>query len=245
MRDAILFGTGTTPVAMTYKDGVRAYTVTKPFEGVIRNLERRHQETDSVWVREELSRYQADKPCHVCHGARLKPEALAVRVAGKNIAEASDLSIRAALTWFRGVIGTLTPQRAEIARRILREIVERLQFLVDVGLDYLTLSRGSATLSGGESQRIRLASQIGSGLTGVLYVLDEPSIGLHQRDNERLLGTLRRLRDLGNTVLVVEHDEDAIRAADHLIDMGRPPASMAAMWWPRARRTTSRPTRPR
>ncbi len=220
VRDAILFGTGATPVAMTYKDGVRAYTVTKPFEGVIRNLERRHQETDSVWVREELSRYQADKPCHVCHGARLKPEALAVRVAGKNVAEASDLSISAALTWFQGVIGTLTPQRAEIARRILREIVERLQFLVDVGLDYLTLSRGSATLSGGESQRIRLASQIGSGLTGVLYVLDEPSIGLHQRDNERLLGTLRRLRDLGNTVLVVEHDEDAIRAADHLIDMG-------------------------
>jgi excinuclease ABC subunit A len=219
-RDAILFGTGATPVAMTYKDGVRAYTVTKPFEGVIRNLERRHQETDSVWVREELSRYQADKPCHVCHGARLKPEALAVRIAGKNVAEASDLSIRAALAWFQGVIGTLTPQRAEIARRILREIVERLQFLVDVGLDYLTLSRGSATLSGGESQRIRLASQIGSGLTGVLYVLDEPSIGLHQRDNERLLGTLRRLRDLGNTVLVVEHDEDAIRAADHLIDMG-------------------------
>jgi excinuclease ABC subunit A len=220
VRDAILFGTGTTPVAMTYKDGVRAYTVTKPFEGVIRNLERRHQETDSVWVREELSRYQADKPCHVCHGARLKPEALAVRIAGSNIAEASDLSIRAALAWFQTVIGTLTPQRAEIARRILREIVERLQFLVDVGLDYLTLSRGSATLSGGESQRIRLASQIGSGLTGVLYVLDEPSIGLHQRDNERLLVTLRRLRDLGNTVLVVEHDEDAIRAADHLIDMG-------------------------
>ena len=220
VRDAILFGTGATPVAMTYKDGVRAYTVTKPFEGVIRNLERRHQETDSVWVREELARYQADKPCHVCHGARLKPEALAVRVAGKNVAEASDQSIRAALSWFQGVIGTLTPQRAEIARRILREIVERLQFLVDVGLDYLTLARGSATLSGGESQRIRLASQIGSGLTGVLYVLDEPSIGLHQRDNERLLGTLRRLRDLGNTVLVVEHDEDAIRAADHLIDMG-------------------------
>ena len=218
--DAILFGTDKTPVAMTYKDGVRAYTVTKPFEGVIRNLQRRHQETDSVWVREELARYQAEKPCHVCHGARLKPEALAVRVAGKTIAEASDLSITGALDWFQGVIDTLTPQRAEIARRILREIVERLQFLVDVGLDYLTLSRGSATLSGGESQRIRLASQIGSGLTGVLYVLDEPSIGLHQRDNERLLGTLRRLRDLGNTVLVVEHDEDAIRAADHLIDMG-------------------------
>ncbi len=220
VREAILFGTGDDPVAFTYKDGVRAYTVTKPFEGVVRNLQRRSQETDSVWVREELSRYQADKPCHVCNGARLKPEALAVRVAGKNIAEASELSISAALAWFQGAGETLTPQRQEIARRILREIVERLQFLKDVGLNYLTLSRGSATLSGGESQRIRLASQIGSGLTGVLYVLDEPSIGLHQRDNERLLGTLRRLRDLGNTVLVVEHDEDAIRAADHLIDMG-------------------------
>jgi excinuclease ABC subunit A len=220
VRDAVLFGTGEEPVSFTYKDGVRAYTVTKPFEGVIRNLQRRHQETDSVWVREELARYQAEKPCAACHGARLKPEALAVRVGGKNIAEASDLSIRAALEWFRAAGATLTPQRAEIAQRILREIIERLQFLVDVGLDYLSLSRSSTTLSGGESQRIRLASQIGSGLTGVLYVLDEPSIGLHQRDNERLLGTLRRLRDLGNTVLVVEHDEDAIRAADHLIDMG-------------------------
>ncbi|HEX5327397.1 MAG TPA: excinuclease ABC subunit UvrA, partial [Acetobacteraceae bacterium] len=218
--DAILFGTGDEPVAFAYKDGVRSYTVTKPFEGVIRNLQRRYQETDSVWLREELARYQAERPCETCHGARLKPEALAVRVAGKNIAEASELSISAALPWFDGVMATLTPQRAEIARRILREIVERLRFLVDVGLDYLTLARGSATLSGGESQRIRLASQIGSGLTGVLYVLDEPSIGLHQRDNERLLGTLRRLRDLGNTVLVVEHDEDAIRVADHVVDMG-------------------------
>jgi excinuclease ABC subunit A len=217
--DAILFGTED-PIAFAYKDGVRSYTVTKPFEGVIRNLERRYQETDSVWVREELARYQAERPCDACRGARLKPEALAVRVAGKNIAEASELSISAALPWFDAVMPTLTPQRAEIARRILREIVERLRFLVDVGLDYLTLARGSATLSGGESQRIRLASQIGSGLTGVLYVLDEPSIGLHQRDNERLLGTLRRLRDLGNTVLVVEHDEDAIQAADHLVDMG-------------------------
>jgi excinuclease ABC subunit A len=217
---AILFGTGETPVAFSYKDGVRSYTVTKPFEGVIRNLERRFSETDSVWLREELARYQAEHPCEACQGARLKPEALAVRVAGKNIAEASELAIARALPWFEGVIDTLTPQRAEIARRILREIVERLRFLKDVGLEYLTLARGSATLSGGESQRIRLASQIGSGLTGVLYVLDEPSIGLHQRDNERLLGTLRRLRDLGNTVLVVEHDEDAIRSADHVIDMG-------------------------
>jgi excinuclease ABC subunit A len=187
---------------------------------VLTNLARRWKETDSAWVREEMSRYQAEKPCGVCHGARLKPAALAVKIAGSTIAEASDLAIRPALEWFRSVEATLTPQRAEIARRILREIVERLQFLVDVGLDYLSLSRGSTTLSGGESQRIRLASQIGSGLTGVLYVLDEPSIGLHQRDNERLLGTLRRLKALGNTVLVVEHDEDAIRQADHLIDMG-------------------------
>ena len=224
-REAILFGTGTTPVELTYKDGVRSYAVKKPFEGVLRNLQRRWQETDSAWVREEMSRYQAEKPCATCNGARLKPQALAVKVAEYDIAKASDLPIRTALTWFQAVMPTLTPQRQEIARRILREIVERLKFLDDVGLDYLTLSRGSATLSGGESQRIRLASQIGSGLTGVLYVLDEPSIGLHQRDNERLLGTLRRLKSLGNTVLVVEHDEDAIRAADHLIDMG-PAAGM-------------------
>jgi len=220
VRDAILHGTGDEAVDFTYKDGVRSYTVTKPFEGVIRNLQRRHQETDSVWVREEMSRYQSEKPCSACAGARLKPQSLSVRIAGRNIAEASEQSIRGALGWFQTVLPQLTPQRQEIAGRILKEIQERLRFLVDVGLDYLTLARGSATLSGGESQRIRLASQIGSGLTGVLYVLDEPSIGLHQRDNERLLGTLRRLRDLGNTVLVVEHDEDAIRSADHLIDMG-------------------------
>jgi excinuclease ABC subunit A len=220
VRDAILNGTGDVPVEMTYKDSARSYSVKKPFEGVLKNLERRWRETDSAWMREELSRYQAQKPCAVCKGARLKPEALAVRIDRRTIAEASDLSIREALGWFSGVGATLTPQRAEIARRILREIVERLQFLVDVGLDYLSLSRGSTTLSGGESQRIRLASQIGSGLTGVLYVLDEPSIGLHQRDNERLLGTLQRLKRLGNTVLVVEHDEDAIRQADFLIDMG-------------------------
>ncbi len=220
VRDAILNGTGSTPVEMTYKDSARAYSVTKPFEGVLKNLDRRWRETDSAWAREEMSRYQAEKPCAVCLGARLKPEALAVKIDRRTIAEVSDLSIAHALTWFRGVEATLTPQRAEIARRILREINERLQFLVDVGLNYLSLSRGSTTLSGGESQRIRLASQIGSGLTGVLYVLDEPSIGLHQRDNERLLGTLQRLKSLGNTVLVVEHDEDAIRQADYLIDMG-------------------------
>jgi excinuclease ABC subunit A len=220
VREAILYGTGKTEVAFSYKDGARAYTVTKAFEGVIKNLERRLRETDSAWTREELSRYHAERPCGTCHGARLKPEALAVKVAGKNLAEVAELSISGAREWFEGVAATLTPQRLEIARRILREINERLQFLLDVGLNYLTLARGSATLSGGESQRIRLASQIGSGLTGVLYVLDEPSIGLHQRDNERLLGTLQRLKRLGNTVLVVEHDEDAIRAADHLIDMG-------------------------
>ncbi len=220
VRQTVLHGSGSEAITLAYKDGVRAYEVKKPFEGVLHNLQRRLRETDSAWVREELSRYQADKPCAVCQGARLKPEALAVRIAGRNIAQVSELPIRRALEFFAEAGETLTPQRAEIARRILREITERLQFLVDVGLDYLTLARGSTTLSGGESQRIRLASQIGSGLTGVLYVLDEPSIGLHQRDNERLLGTLRRLKALGNTVLVVEHDEDAIRAADHLIDMG-------------------------
>jgi excinuclease ABC subunit A len=219
-RNAVLFGTDSEAVELTYKEGSRAYKVTKPFEGVLRNLERRYVETDSTWVREEMARYRAERPCAVCHGARLKPEALSVKVAGLTIAEASEMPIRRALDWFRDVEGKLPAQKAEIARRILREIVERLRFLDDVGLDYLTLARGSATLSGGESQRIRLASQIGSGLTGVLYVLDEPSIGLHQRDNERLLGTLERLKKLGNTVLVVEHDEDAIRAADHLIDMG-------------------------
>ncbi|HEX7391302.1 MAG TPA: excinuclease ABC subunit UvrA [Acidiphilium sp.] len=220
VREAILFGAGKEDVAFSYKDGVRAYGVTKGFEGVVRNLERRMRETDSIWVREELARYQAERPCKRCHGARLRDEALAVKVNGCTIAEASDRSISAARDWFATVFDSLTPQRQDIARRILREINERLQFLVDVGLDYLSLGRGSATLSGGESQRIRLASQIGSGLTGVLYVLDEPSIGLHQRDNDRLLATLCRLRDLGNTVLVVEHDEDAIRHADHVIDMG-------------------------
>jgi len=220
VREAILFGTGKQSVEFTYKDSARAYKVEKPFEGVIKNLERRLRETDSAWVREELSRYQAERPCGTCHGARLKPEALAVKIAGKNLAEVAELSIAKARDWFAGVGETLTPQRLEIARRILREINERLQFLVDVGLNYLTLARGSATLSGGESQRIRLASQIGSGLTGVLYVLDEPSIGLHQRDNERLLGTLQRLKRLGNTVLVVEHDEDTIRHADYVLDLG-------------------------
>ena len=220
IRDVFLYGSGKEEIKFTYKDSARAYNVVKPFEGIIKNLERRFKETDSAWTREELSRYHAERPCGTCHGARLKPEALAVKVAERNLAEVAELSIDDARDWFGKVAATLTPQRLEIARRILKEIEERLQFLLDVGLNYLTLARGSATLSGGESQRIRLASQIGSGLTGVLYVLDEPSIGLHQRDNERLLGTLERLKRLGNTVLVVEHDEDAIRAADHLVDMG-------------------------
>jgi excinuclease ABC subunit A len=219
-REAILHGTGEVPVTMRYQDGLRAYETKKPFEGVIANLERRWRETDSAWVREELGRYQNEAPCEACGGFRLKPEALAVKIRGLHIGEVSAFSIREAAAWFKALRDHLSPKQMEIARRILREIDERLGFLIDVGLDYLTLARGAATLSGGESQRIRLASQIGSGLTGVLYVLDEPSIGLHQRDNERLLGTLRRLRDIGNTVIVVEHDEDAIRAADWLVDMG-------------------------
>ncbi len=220
-RDIILYGSGDEIVPITYKSkNDSSWNSKKPFEGVIPNLERRLLETDSNNVRDDLSRYQSSKPCDACDGARLKPEALAVKIGGKHISEISDLSIEEAQDWFSKVPKKLTKQQKEIADKILKEINERLTFLMNVGLDYLTLSRSSATLSGGESQRIRLASQIGSGLTGVLYVLDEPSIGLHQRDNNRLLETLQRLRDLGNTVLVVEHDEDAIRAADHLIDMG-------------------------
>jgi excinuclease ABC subunit A len=219
LRDAILHG-AKDPIKFVYDDGVRRYETTKNFEGVLPNLERRWKETDSAWVREDLERYQSEAPCPVCEGKRLKPEALAVKVAMSDIAVASTLSIRAARDWFGGLSAQLTPKQNEIAVRILKEINDRLRFLVDVGLDYLSLGRASGTLSGGESQRIRLASQIGSGLTGVLYVLDEPSIGLHQRDNTRLLETLRRLRDLGNSVLVVEHDEEAILTADHVIDMG-------------------------
>ena len=219
VRNAVLWGTEH-EITFTYDDGSRTYKTAKPFEGVIPNLERRMVETDSQTVRDELSDYQMSLPCEECKGYRLKPEALAVKIAGKHISEASELSIEAAHTWFGGLIKKLDKQRAEIGVRILKEINDRLNFLMNVGLDYLTLSRSSATLSGGESQRIRLASQIGSGLTGVLYVLDEPSIGLHQKDNNRLLDTLKHLRDIGNTVLVVEHDEDAIRMADYLIDMG-------------------------
>ncbi|MEQ8321353.1 MAG: excinuclease ABC subunit UvrA [Rhodospirillales bacterium] len=219
-REILLFGSGNETVAMQYKDGSKSYEIKKPFEGVVPNMERRWRETDSNWVRDELQRYQTIAPCDTCKGKRLRPEALAVKIDGKDISDASDLSIDEAANWFEGLEKSLTRKQNEIARRILREINERLHFLCNVGLEYLTLSRASGTLSGGESQRIRLASQIGSGLTGVLYVLDEPSIGLHQRDNERLLKTLERLRDIGNTVIVVEHDEDAIRAADYVIDMG-------------------------
>jgi excinuclease ABC subunit A len=219
-RDVILHGSGTEEVRIAYEDGLRGYHTEKPFEGVIPNMVRRFRETDSSWVREELSRFQGTQPCEACGGARLKPEALAVKIRALHVSQAAEMSILKARDWFAELDQHLRPKDREIARRILREINDRLGFLVDVGLDYLTLSRGSGSLSGGESQRIRLASQIGSGLTGVLYVLDEPSIGLHQRDNDRLLATLKRLRDIGNTVIVVEHDEDAIRTADHLIDMG-------------------------
>src|SRR5271163_3396505 len=219
-RAVILYGSGDEEVRFSYDDGLRAYEVRKPFEGVIKNLERRHEETESEWSREEIERYMTATPCEACHGYRLKPEALAVKINGKHIGEISTLSVKAAIAWARDLPGALDAKRNEIAQRILKEIGDRLTFLSDVGLDYLTLSRASGTLSGGESQRIRLASQIGSGLTGVLYVLDEPSISLHQRDNARLLDTLRRLRELGNTVIVVEHDEDAILAADYVVDIG-------------------------
>ncbi|MFV0298824.1 MAG: excinuclease ABC subunit UvrA [Hyphomicrobiaceae bacterium] len=220
VQTALLFGTGQEEVEFAYQDGVRTYRTTKVFEGVIGNIERRWRETDSDWVREELSRYQAAHPCQACNGYRLKPQSLAVKIGGRHIGEVSNLSIKAANAWFAEIRATFSTQQTEIATRVLKEIRERLQFLNDVGLEYLTLSRSSGTLSGGESQRIRLASQIGSGLTGVLYVLDEPSIGLHQRDNARLLETLKHLRDLGNTVLVVEHDEDAILTADYVVDIG-------------------------
>jgi excinuclease ABC subunit A len=219
-RDVILNGTGEEEVTITYDDGLRSYKTKKVFEGVIGNIERRWRETDSEWMREELAQYQSDHQCSVCNGYRLKPQTLAIKIDTLHIAQVSLFSIRQADAWFRELEGKLKPKDKEIAARILKEIRERLKFLVDVGLDYLSMSRVSGTLSGGESQRIRLASQIGSGLTGVLYVLDEPSIGLHQRDNERLLKTLIHLRDIGNTVIVVEHDEDAIMQADFVLDIG-------------------------
>lgn len=220
-QEIILYGSGDEIIPITYNTkSDSTWKSNKPFEGVIPSLDRRLLETDSNSAREEISKYQASAPCEACDGHRLKPEALAVKIDGKHISEISTLSIEEAGEWFAKVNDTLNAQQQQIAEKILKEINERLTFLRNVGLDYLNLSRSSGTLSGGESQRIRLASQIGSGLTGVLYVLDEPSIGLHQRDNNRLLETLTRLRDMGNTVIVVEHDEDAIRAADHLIDMG-------------------------
>ncbi len=219
-QQVILHGTGGEEITMVYDDGHRRYEVARPFEGVIGNIERRWKETDSAWMREELGRYQSSAPCEACSGYRLKPEARAVKIAGKHIGEITNLSISEAGAWFDALPERLNAKQKEIAERVLKEVQERLGFLNNVGLEYLTMARASGTLSGGESQRIRLASQIGSGLTGVLYVLDEPSIGLHQRDNNRLLETLKGLRDLGNTVLVVEHDEDAVRTADHVIDMG-------------------------
>ncbi|GJE27281.1 excinuclease ABC subunit UvrA [Methylobacterium organophilum] len=219
-RAVILYGTGKESVRFDYNDGLRAYAVNKPFEGVIPNLERRYKETESDASREEIGRFMSATPCAACGGKRLKPEALAVKIDRQDIGDVTALSVREAHRWFSEIASKLTDKQNEIAVRILKEIRDRLTFLVDVGLEYLTLARGSGSLSGGESQRIRLASQIGSGLTGVLYVLDEPSIGLHQRDNERLLGTLKRLRDLGNSVIVVEHDEDAILQADYVVDVG-------------------------
>ncbi|MCA3557171.1 MAG: excinuclease ABC subunit UvrA, partial [Rhodobacter sp.] len=220
VHQVFLFGSGQEEIQFRYDEGGRIYQVSRVFEGVIPNMERRYRETDSAWVREEFERYQNNRPCGACQGYRLKPEALAVKIAGLHVGQLVQMSIAEAHAWIGTVPDTLGPQKNEIARAILKEIRERLGFLVNVGLNYLTLARSAGTLSGGESQRIRLASQIGSGLTGVLYVLDEPSIGLHQRDNGRLLTTLKNLRDQGNTVLVVEHDEDAIREADYVFDMG-------------------------
>ena len=219
-QDTILHGTKGKAVPLTFVDGRKSYTVKKAFEGVIGNLNRRMLQTESAWMREELGKFQTAQPCETCHGARLKPEALSVKIVGEDISMSTRRSVADAYAWFSALEARLTPQQQQIAKAILKEINERLGFLNNVGLDYLNLDRTSGTLSGGESQRIRLASQIGSGLSGVLYVLDEPSIGLHQRDNDMLLATLRRLRDLGNTVIVVEHDEDAIRTADHVVDLG-------------------------
>ena len=220
VQQVFLYGSGDEEIQFRYDEGGRVYQVSRVFEGVIPNMERRYRETDSNWIREEFERYQNNRSCGSCGGYRLREEALAVKIAGLHVGQVVQMSIREAFDWCETVPGNLTAQKNEIARAILKEIRERLGFLNNVGLEYLTLSRNAGTLSGGESQRIRLASQIGSGLTGVLYVLDEPSIGLHQRDNDRLLGTLKNLRDQGNTVIVVEHDEEAIRTADYVFDIG-------------------------
>ncbi|MDE4132137.1 excinuclease ABC subunit UvrA [Phaeobacter sp. QD34_3] len=220
VKQVFLYGSGDEEIAFRYDEGGRVYNVTRVFEGVIPNMERRYRETDSNWIREEFERYQNNRPCGACGGFRLREEALAVRIADVHVGQVVQKSIREALAWIEDVPNHLSVQKQEIARAIVKEIRERLGFLNNVGLEYLTLSRNSGTLSGGESQRIRLASQIGSGLTGVLYVLDEPSIGLHQRDNDRLITTLKNLRDQGNTVIVVEHDEDMIRQSDYVFDIG-------------------------
>ena len=220
VQKVFLYGSGEEEIPFRYDEGGRVYEVTRVFEGVIPNMERRYRETDSNWIREEFERYQNNRSCGACNGYRLREEALAVKIAGLHVGQVVQKSIREALAWIEDVPNHLTKQKQEIARAIVKEIRERLGFLNNVGLEYLTLSRNSGTLSGGESQRIRLASQIGSGLTGVLYVLDEPSIGLHQRDNDRLITTLKNLRDQGNTVIVVEHDEDMIRQADYVFDIG-------------------------
>ncbi|MDA0870475.1 MAG: excinuclease ABC subunit UvrA [Proteobacteria bacterium] len=220
IQDIILYGSDNEEIKFSYDDGYEKYSNKKSFEGVINNLQRKYLETDSDWKREEISQYQNEKECERCSGQRLKEEALCVKINHKNISEVAKLSIKDAHEWFGSLSIKLTDRENQIATHILKEINERLNFLINVGLDYLNLSRGSGTLSGGETQRIRLASQIGSGLTGVLYVLDEPSIGLHQKDNIKLLNALKRLRDLGNTVIVVEHDEEAMLHSDHIIDMG-------------------------
>jgi len=220
VQKVFLYGSGEEEIQFRYDEGGRVYQVQRTFEGVIPNMERRYRETDSNWIREEFENYQNNRPCGACGGYRLRDEALAVKIGGLHVGQVVKMSIREAFDWCKTVPDHLTAQKNEIARAILKEIRERLGFLNNVGLEYLTLSRNAGTLSGGESQRIRLASQIGSGLTGVLYVLDEPSIGLHQRDNDRLLTTLKNLRDQGNTVIVVEHDEEAIREADYVFDIG-------------------------
>jgi len=220
IKDIILYGSDDDEIKFTYDDGYEKYSTKKTFEGVINNLERRYLETESEWKREEISQYQSESDCEKCKGMRLKDEALCVKIDNLNISEVATKSISEAKKWFSKLNNILKEKEKKIAQHILKEINERLDFLLNVGLDYLTLSRESGTLSGGESQRIRLASQIGSGLTGVLYVLDEPSIGLHQKDNIKLINALKKLRDLGNTVIVVEHDTETIESADHIIDLG-------------------------
>ena len=220
IQDIILYGSDDEEIKFSYDDGYEAYTTKKTFEGVINNLERRYLETDSEWKREEISQYQSETDCEKCKGMRLKDEALCVKINNLNISEVTEKSIDIAQKWFLDLENVLNEKEKTIAQHILKEINERLNFLLNVGLNYLTLSRESGTLSGGEAQRIRLASQIGSGLTGVLYVLDEPSIGLHQRDNKKLITALKKLRDLGNTVIVVEHDIETMESSDHIIDIG-------------------------